>query len=656
MYLTAPKIDLGQISVTDKLADIRLPHDHTKWEDEILEALNEQHPYLPSGQLKLSINAKDPHTGYGIGNVMLNDKIQLPIVIDKFQLKPFDTFLKDGELQTLNKESVLAALQSNEFGTPVPPGAGEVSDVFMTHTRPPFDGKYTYAAAIDKFAAWTEATPEDVEKQLTNVFGVDNAEYFIGGDPTIKNVLDHLVAGNMDKIKEEGKTRVMNDTGTPVLKKNIGTPKTTGMKTSEWRTHIVPIADSKYEATRGGGAKLENAAQHKVAGLVFDDVYDIDLRKFAGCQMFVCGEGYDFNSAFFGEQTEDGRLAVIDKLAGDTLHIDQAQTGKTGVFWWRSDNGEKVACTSPVRITDRVMSRGHVYAVQGLGSTDKVAYIVPLASAGRPFHEKKGSYDVLYVPAGGFVEITPRRSPFGQSYDQNRNFVALSEQNGNYKVAFCVEAPLAIKIRKHFGATEQDGMTRSKVANLLGRFYDSESVEAALVSLRRAGTIKFATDGVEGYLKVAQHALGMSDREKEVISRIKLAAPTVLMAVMKMRQGLDVGADSASMMATAEKLAMIDPLAAVWYKVAAFIDEGEEQDTVDSALGLNILNSQTIAKYLDGIDMLETARKFCLKLLLASRLGLSIDGNAARTAAFALDDLVRELKQLRSMSTAGVEG
>jgi len=148
----------------------------------------------------------------------------------------------------------------------------------------------------------------------------------------------------------------------------------------------------------------------------------------------------------------------------------------------------------------------------------------------------------------------------------------------------------------------------------------------------------------------------LTDESQRVMNRIKEAAPLVLKAVMKMRQGLDLSADRDAMMTAADKLAAIDPLAAVWYKVAAFIDENDEQDTVDSALGLNILNSQTIAKYLDGIDMLETARKFCLKLLLASRLGLSIDGNAARTAAFALDDLVRELKQLRSMSTAGVEG
>ena len=62
-----------------------------------------------------------------------------------------------------------------------------------------------------------------------------------------------------------------------------------------------------------------------------------------------------------------------------------------------------------------------------------------------------------------------------------------------------------------------------------------------------------------------------------------------------------------------------------------------------------------MSKYFDGIDLLEDARQFCLKLLLASRVGMNVDSDAARTAAFALDEVAKDLKQLRSMNTADVE-
>lgn len=88
----------------------------------------------------------------------------------------------------------------------------------------------------------------------------------------------------------------------------------------------------------------------------------------------------------------------------------------------------------------------------------------------------------------------------------------------------------------------------------------------------------------------------------------------------------------------------------------ADINEEAAKDTVDSTLGLNFLSSAAMMEMMDYIDPLETARESVTKLLLASRMGLALDSKVLRTSAFALDAVVKELKQLRHTEQNSVSG
>lgn len=70
--------------------------------------------------------------------------------------------------------------------------------------------------------------------------------------------------------------------------------------------------------------------------------------------------------------------------------------------------------------------------------------------------------------------------------------------------------------------------------------------------------------------------------------------------------------------------------------------------SVDAVLGLNFLNRERQAKFVDGLPVLEDAMKIFAKLLIASRLGLGIEPEPIRSALFSVDAVIRDLRELRN--------
>jgi hypothetical protein len=88
-------------------------------------------------------------------------------------------------------------------------------------------------------------------------------------------------------------------------------------------------------------------------------------------------------------------------------------------------------------------------------------------------------------------------------------------------------------------------------------------------------------------------------------------------------------------------------------KVAVAVTDEQAQNTVDSILGLNFINDANIYKFLDHTDELEEASAVLAKLLLASKMGFQVEAAPLKTALFALDNVIRQMKQLRS-TTGGI--
>ena len=621
LYLNEPSYPdfhalAGELSL--KLADLRLPYDSNKWDDEIVDALHEQHPYLPKGQVKISLNIKDGKQGYAVGNISLDDRVQLPVIVDNFHLKPFDMFMKEGKLHAMTKESIMGALQHTEFGTTVSPGQGESSDVFMTHSRAPYDGKYT-------FASWTEGDPAKIEKALTNVFGPDGSEYFMGGDKRMHKILDAAMSGTKkyQHMRHDGH---VYEPGGPLIR-NTSAP----VKKSA-RVIKGPEGDWSKEA---GIVETTTPTGRKVAGMVFNRVYDLDH----GAQdqtRFVAmdGSGYSDGAVFVTNQLKTA--GDITKVAREALPHSTPNSGQTGMWMWAE--GASVCCTEVVTVLDKTAA-DEVFRVKNAVRSEKTVAQHPLLEVAAP---DKG---VLYLPKHAtFVGVTDKKLTFGPSSNVvSEEFFTVQERGGRYKIAFYISP----EKRRKLGRTQYDDMSAPKVANLLGRFFESGSVDSVLYAAKRAGTgIKVAFGDVDLSSEIDQKAL--DGAVQKAVKTAQRFAPSILAAVLKNK-----AVDPTPLRKMAIEIAPIDWRAAELVKVATDYDEEDDAMTVDQALDLNILNPQNITKYVDGINLLERARQFILKLLLASRLGLGIDSDAARTAAFAMDEVIRDLQQLRSVTTAG---
>lgn len=99
-----------------------------------------------------------------------------------------------------------------------------------------------------------------------------------------------------------------------------------------------------------------------------------------------------------------------------------------------------------------------------------------------------------------------------------------------------------------------------------------------------------------------------------------------------------------------EKRALVKVAAMLDTDTCAMVKMSEEQaaSTVDTLLNLNFINPQNISRFVESIDKLAETKQAVAELLLASKLGLDVDASPLRTALFALDQVERELLELRN--------
>jgi len=742
LYLSEPKYpNFSELAKTvgPKLADQRLPYDSAKWDDEVMHSLQEQHPYLPNSNVKLSLNIKNEKRGYAVGNITIDDRVRLPVVIDNFHLKPFDMFMSEGELRPMTKESILSALQTTEFGTTMSPGQGESSDIFMTHSRPPFDGKYTFAmlslpgegsapeasrefmqkrafiggmlerrrerkeneaafyqrlddhfaanphaqraldfiAHVDphafgqyitavghghkppfsishevvdspeaqdarsqelaadgyevhdlprskgkkKHASVMEFSPEEADKALSNLFGPDGSEYFLAGDERLKKLLKNTSEMSGQKryegLKHEGRVFEVP------LVRNVRQPVKEAAR-------ILRATEGEW-VKKAGVYKTTTPGFKTVTGMLFDKVLDFSwgLRD---TPRFVADKnmGYSDGAVFVTEE-----LCPSAKLASVLEETSQRfpASGEQG-FWAWSD-GEEVHCTEMVTVLDKTAGNG-VFRVKTAEQETIVALHPFLGQASR----EEGK---VYLPkhASFWKSTGKHRQVFGPSdVVTSEEFLTVQARGGRFKVAFYVDP----RKQARLGTLVHDDLSEPKTANLLKQYFEPESVETVLNTAKRSGAAVKVAFGHVNVPISARELDALIDRATKTAQRL---APTILAATLKAK-----AVDPTPLRKMAVDIAPLDWATAELVKVATEFDEEDGAATVNQALDLNIVTPQAITKYVDGINLLERARQFLLRILLAARLGLQIDPDAARTAAFAVDEVIRDLQQLRNAATA----
>jgi len=386
-----------------------------------------------------------------------------------------------------------------------------------------------------------------------------------------------------------------------------------------------------------------------IRGMLFDKYASMDAMNFVEHPLFISesGSGYRVSDVLYGRQlvpASDLASLPLEKIGSN----DEPASGDTGVFWWREN--DRLVSTEVVKIADRHLKPGSpvVYFVTGSNGLSQ-RFLTKAAALGRAFFDTRTR--MVYLPENArFSKVADYQLAAGSYMPEMtpQPHALLVSSNGLFKVSFVVDSATKDILHGAYKAAELSAMTPSQAARFLGRHFEKESVESALNKLGRTAVLRISIDPFLRRAKMEKAAKVYTEAELAAQKNITKQARVALRAVMQLRDGLDPNQFSR----LKDLGRLIGGVPGDILKYAAEFMADQEQDTVDNTLGLNLLSDQNVSKYFDGIDLLEDARQFCLKLLLASRVGMQIDSDAARTAAFALDDVARDLKQLRSMSTA----
>ena len=293
---------LGEV---EKVAITKVSRDPNKWEKEILDALHEQNPFLQDYDIRFHLNKSDPEAGMGVGQIVIDEKIAVPIIIDDLKLQPLDLFWHEGKLQPLSKDTLEKAVQATALGKPIEPGTGEVSDVSLYGaTRVPFSGKYSFAESL----VFTET---QLNEALA-VLGKEGVDYALRTNGSF-----------MDAVSKYASAK-------PVMQKEA-TVKLASAKPVDF----IPFS----EITEPGFYDVLFDGIRKVSAVALDKVVDWD------------GEIVPRKIAIYGV---DGSFAVSEKVAGikkeagAELQSNEPALEDVGFFW--AVIGDSGVATLPGRI------------------------------------------------------------------------------------------------------------------------------------------------------------------------------------------------------------------------------------------------------------------------------------------------------------------
>jgi hypothetical protein len=297
----------ASLGAVEKVAITKLTRDPEKWEREILDALHEQNPFLQDYPLRFHLNKSDPEAGMGVGQVVIDEKIAVPIIVDDLKLQPLDLFWHEGKLNPLSKETLEKAISATAIGKPIAPGQGEVSDVSLYGaTRVPFSGKYSFAEDLS-------FTADELNEALAQL-GPEGVDYALRTNGSFKNVVTkYAYVSDREPMQKEA------------------TVKLASAKPVEFE----PFQD----VTEPGFYDVLFDGIRKMSALAFDKVVDWD------------GEIIPRKTVVYGL---DGSFAVTEKVGGikkvaSEEMVPEDPTLEDVGFFWAVRGGSAIA-TMPGRI------------------------------------------------------------------------------------------------------------------------------------------------------------------------------------------------------------------------------------------------------------------------------------------------------------------
>jgi len=575
------------LPVMEKVAMYKLSPDPSKWDQEIMTFLHEQNPYLQDYDIRIHMNKTNPDSGSGVGQIVIEEKIAVPIIIESNKLYPLDLFWSEDKLQPMTKPSLMSALQRTNVGKAVEPGHGEISDVSIYQaTRPPFSGKYSFAEGL--------TFTNDELQEVLSVMGSEALDFAIRTNPVFK---DSLAAYSRNALTDED------------LKKTASA--------SILDANLVDLFSYSEIESPGIYSVVANGFM-KRAAFVFDMVIDWDDQLVEGKKMALDIEDR-------GISIQDSMGGIPLELGGDFEKIAMAEdrpcSGDIGIFWL-TKNGRAVA-TMPVKVLFS-------------GSSDSDIPFVKVAELG-------------LVERNRTVYRSPEYSSFtkvGENIFMSREWewakVGEVRKIAAVEIANKLDWPddvVEIQNRRGFFMLEGldvDGIPKEGAGRLEFEEHLSKVMNPETVS----GLMKQAEDRGSVFFTVQEQEAVKTASEKRVID-LKAG---LTKALIKMAHQRNIGPSR-----LVQHAAHVRPCERFEFlKFAVHVNEDMAKNTVDSILGLNFVNDENLYKFVEKTEILENALDTLAKLLLAARLGLDIEQAPLRTAMFSMDEVVRQLKSLGS--------
>jgi len=525
-----------------KEATYRLGRDVKSWEQDIIEKLHEEHPYLPDYNIKVALRKTDENAGAGVGQIVVDDDIRIPVIIKDFRLQPLDLMYYNDELLPITQTSIDNITQDGSFGKVIKPIETGADMGIRSAVQPPHYGKYAYASVLD-FSA------EEFKTALASVYTPNGLKY----DLEDARLFREAVAYYANK---------------PQLEKAA----------SAVRPQLALLKEGSYTNLRSGGAQTVVGT-----GVI------CKLASFAGKL---------HDSVIYLDKT--GSYFIGDAVPGIATKVELTYTEPKGHGCFVVSNGETTIATEPVRVLYKTAE--HIVVHAGLGERLTIQQNAAFAD-----FTKIGS-DVFLSDKWRFVPIT-KTTTVGDAGAINKlaaagaDFVVRRVGQRYLLEGDTTKVPLLAKMA-------DAPVTRYEMQNGFSAYCSPEEVGAILAQADRA-----------------------------IAAKIKVFAPNP-------RTG-DI--EEIPKIAKADMYAIIKTAGILTDTIIkeADIDEAAAEKTVDVLLGLNFLNKQNIYKMLEGIDDLQAARGVLARVLLAGRFGLDIDVSTVRTAVFALDAVIKDLRRLR---------
>lgn len=579
LFLT--RSTLGDV---EKTAMHKLNRDPAKWDQEIMSFLHEQNPYLQDFDIRIHMNKTDPEAGMGVGQIVINDKIAIPIIIENSRLFPLDLFWHEDGLHPMTKPALLGAVQTTTIGKAIEPGQGEISDVSLYGAvRPPFSGKYSFADSL-------MFTEDDLNEALS-VMGPEALDYALRTNETFKEALaDYTLAvKNPEEMKKVAERECISiDDFEMIGYQEVEDPGVYTVVVDGFRKTAAFVFDMVIDWD-------ENLIEGKKTILDLEESRGISLQESLGGIPLSLHEGFD-------------KIAMAE----------QPRSGDIGFYWFVKE-GHAIA-TLPVK-------------VEYTGSGDD---FIPFTKVSMIGLEEQQRTIYQAEDYSGFSKIGDNifMSPEWRWIRCGAQCKVADAETANK-----LDWPdNTIEVRNEGSIFYLDGLDIDGISKAgEGRKGFEDALAAILDRERVAQIMKTAEERSSVFFTYSRENVTKTAEIEKQADLIKAAK----------RHGYDFSGGGPN--DWVHQAAFIVPCERYeFFKFAAEIDKEKAKSTIDSVLSLNFVTSENIYKFVEKTDVLEDALDTLAKLLLAARLGLDIEQAPLRTAMFAMDEVVRQLKSLGS--------